>query len=246
MQGIELITSKEFERMRDETDLAIIPVGAIEIYGPHLPLGTDSIVAERIAQRVASRVKCFFIPVIPIGYSWGLMEYPGTLTVKPRTLEVYLGEVCDSLIYWGIRRILFLNTHLGNVQSINVIAEEIQRKHRVRCAQVDWWRFVKWQSEGIVETGELAHGHASETATSIMLYLLPEVVNLECVKESSPHIKDNFPDVIQYPNFKSITETGTVGNPTVATAEKGEAIVERSVNRIVDFIECGFLPFPKD
>lgn len=242
MQGIALITSKEFEEMKGETDLAIIPVGAIEIYGPHLPLGTDSIVAEKIAQLVASRIKCFLIPLVPIGYSWGLMEYPGTLTVKPRTLEYYLREVCESLIHWGIQRILFLNTHLGNVQSINVIAEEIQRRHKVRCAQVDWWRFVKVQAEGIVETGELAHGHASETATSIMLYLLPEVVKSEYLTEHPPRRKDKFLDIIQYPNFKSITETGAVGNPTVATVEKGKAIVERSVNRIIDFIEVGFSP----
>ncbi len=245
MQGIALITSKEFEEMKGKTDLAIIPVGAIEIYGPHLPLGTDSIVAEKIAQLVASRVKCFLTPLIPIGYSLGLMEYSGTLTVQPQTLECYLREVCESLIYWGIQRILFLNTHLGNVQSINMVAEEIQRKHKVQCAQVDWWRFVKGLAKGVVETGELAHGHASETATSIMLYLMPEGVKSEGLMEHHSLRKDPFPDIIQYPNFKSITETGALGNPTSATAEKGEAIVERSVNRIVDFIECGFLLLPK-
>jgi creatinine amidohydrolase len=232
-----------FDQRRRETDLVIIPTGAIEVYGPHLPLGTDTIVAEEISRLVAQKVDAIIGPTIEAGDSTSLNIFPGTLTIKPENFKAYLRDICESFIKWGFRYFLFLNTHLGNVSPINQISEDLQQIYGVKCAQIDWWRFVQPQGEGILTySGYMAHGHASECGTSIMLYLRPELVDTKKIGKTIPKndYYNIFPDIIKYPRLDFITDSGMIGDATAATAEKGKLIVEKCVNRIIQFINTSF------
>jgi creatinine amidohydrolase len=237
---VQEMTWVDFDEKRKVTDLAIIPTGAIEVYGPHLPLGSDSIVAYFIAQKLGEETGGLVFPLIPVGYSKMLADFPGTLNVEPYYLYLYLKDICGSIVNWGFKRLFFINTHLGNVPVINNIGEDLKEKYGVKCAQVDWWRFVKGPSEGVVETGDLAHGHASETGTSVMLYINENFVKREREVNTPPNVIDKYPDIIKYPSFKSISPNGIVGNPCPGSKEKGEQIIKRAIQRMAEFIKQEF------
>lgn len=232
----------EFDERRKACDTVIIPGGAIEVYGPHMPLGSDSIVSTAVCDLVAKNVNAIIGPMIEVGESAPLGLFPGTIKVKPETYSAIMKDVIDCLINWGFKNFMFINMHAGNVPIISQIARDYQRDKNVKCAQIDWWRFVQPNSEDICENrGWMAHGHASECGTSVMLYLHPEYVDFtkaECIKQDSAYGKYN--DIITYTEFGQKTPNGILGDATSASAEKGKAVIDRCVNRIVEFMKAEF------
>lgn len=234
---IKHLSWKKFVELKKGTNLVIIPSGAVEVYGPHLPLGTDTIVATRLAESVTDHVESMIGPVLEVGDSSMLDDFPGTLVVSPEHFKSYIYDVSKSLIKWGFKDFLFINSHLGNVSLINQVADQLRREPEIRCAQIDVWRFVKNHSAEITETGDLAHGHASEAGTSVMLFFAPELVDKKEAIQEWPKRTDLYPDIIQYPKFSQLTDSGTLGDATKGSFEKGKMLVERVVSRIVDFLE---------
>lgn len=230
------ISWKRFVARKQSTSLVIIPSGACEVYGPHLPLGTDTLVATKISELIADKIDSIIGPVLEVGDSRNLDEFPGTITIRPESFKQYMFDSVMSLKKWGFKDFLFMNTHLGNVPIITQISLELQRDPAMRCAQIDYWRLLKTLDKGIIESGDLAHAHASEAGTSVMMYLLPELCDIENWINEPPKTTDSFPDIIKYPLFSSKTDSGTIGNATLATVHKGEQLVDRSVNRIVEFL----------
>ncbi len=245
---IDELSWPEFDRLRKETDTVIVPLGAVEIYGPHLPMGTDGIVALELATRVAERAGALVAPLISLGESSMLLDCPGTHTIRKSTLEALVDDLCANLIRYGFKNFLFIDGHAGNVETVSYLARRYQREHGVRCAQVDWWRFAAAHSEGILElSGPMAHGHASECGTSVMLYLRPDLVDMSKaarVEPPAPAPEKNYGDFIRYLPFKDRTPNGIVGDATIASAEKGRALVERCVQRMVSFVESEFAGGP--
>ncbi|RMF85323.1 MAG: creatininase family protein [Nitrospinota bacterium] len=225
-----------FEKQTQQTDLVLLPLGAVEVYGPHLPMGTDGFVAMALATRVAERIPALVAPLIPVGYSRSLQDFPGTLNVSPEALKAYVQGICESFLLWGCRRFLFLNGHLGNVAPIAQLCEELRRVHGATCAQVDIWRFIQPLTRDLMESDTLPFGHASEAGTSVMLYLHPELVDLPAATRTPPP-PDPFPDILQTGSYREKSGTGVLGDATRGTAEKGEAIISRSVDRLVAFVE---------
>jgi len=234
---VQQMTWVDFDALRRETDLVLIPLGAVEVYGPHLPMGADGIATLALAQRVAERVPAFVAPLIPVGYSQALAEFPGTLTVRPQVLLAYTREVAESFIRWGCRRILFLNGHAGNVPYLNELALDLEAVHPVRCAQIDWWRFIQPLVADLVESDLLPHGHAGEFGTSVMLHLVPEHVRLERAVRTEPALQDEYPDVLRPQSYRALTTTGVLGDGTKGTPEKGAEVLRRATERVVAFIQ---------
>jgi creatinine amidohydrolase len=226
----------DFDAIRQETDLVIIPTGAVEVYGHHLPAGTDTIVVTHIARLVGQQLGAPVLPTLPVGFSRSLGDFPGTLNISTPTLMAYVQETAESVIAWGCKRILFINSHRGNIGPIGEVAMELQDTYDVRCAQVFWWDYVAALVTDIVDSGPHANGHASEIGTSVMLHLEPELVVRERIEDQTPTEAVPYADFIQYKGMKARSATGVVGNPAVATAEKGEEMVKRAVERIVAFV----------
>lgn len=225
-----------FVERTKETDLVLLPTGACEVYGPHLPLGSDLLVATKIAEKVATRVNAIIGPALEVGDSSALDDFPGTITIRPESYKSYLQDVVNSLVRWGLKNFLFVNGHAGNVAMINHVAQSLRERPELRCAQIDCWRFIKSQDLGIVESGEVAHGHAGEAGTSVMMYLYPELVDTSKGIDEVPKQKDLFPEIIKYSRYSTKTESGVIGYSTAATSQKGEVLVQRSVDRIVHFL----------
>lgn len=235
-----------FLERKKGTNLVIIPTGAFEVYGPHLPLGSDTLVAVKLAEMLSHRVNGLIGPTLEVGDSAMLDEFPGTITIKPESFKAYLLDIVNSLMRWGFKDFLFINAHAGNVPVISQIAYMLRNNEEIRRAQIDFWRFVKAQDQGVLESGETAHSHASEAGTSVMMYLYPDLCDTEKWVNEPKKIKDNFPEIIKYGKLSSNTQSGTVGNAMLATKDKGEVLVQRSLDRIVSFLEINWGIKPKN
>ncbi|MFT3982455.1 MAG: creatininase family protein [Lachnospiraceae bacterium] len=240
MKTIKEMTWMEFDELRKETGIAVIPIGATEVYGPHLPLGSDIIVCEEVSKRIAEKLKLLIGPSITVGDSKCLDEFPGTMVARPESFENYLMDICESLIKWGYKKFFFFNSHVTNVSLIEHICEKLTDRGFL-CAQIDWWRFVKPISVGIADfEGEKAHGHASEVGTSCMLYLREDLVVKEKMEDQESLFENPFPDFITYEDFSEYTKSGILGMASAATREKGEKIVEKAIDRIIEFLTKEF------
>lgn len=239
---INELSFTQFDEARRRTDLVIVPTGSVEVYGPHLPLGSDFLVAKAIAGRVARQTDSLVAPTLEVGEASNLLGASGTFTISRQVLENFLDEILAQLVDYGFRRFLFITGHAGNVDTVAYLSRKIERLHPVRCAQVDWWRFIQHIDDGIFDTsGYHCHGHAAEAGTSVVSYLYPPLADLSDL----PHYElakkaENFPEIIQYQLFVDKTDKGMTGDARAASPEKGRLLVERAVDRIVDFINTDF------
>ena len=241
---IKLLSSSEFAERCKTCDTVIIPVGATEVYGPHMPLGSDIIVAQAIAERVADHVNALIGPSLEVGESYSLSKYPGTLYLQPETWKAVVEDYMTSLMQWGFKKFMFINGHAGNVPIIGQLCRPLERNLGIKVAQVDWWRFTQKYALGVCDTeGWMCHGHASECGASVMLYLHPDYVNMAKAEKVTPKEGDDYEkygDFITYTVFNETTECGILGDATIATAEKGRLIVEKCVDRIVEYMRAEF------
>ncbi len=235
---IRKMPGKQYLERMSKNPLVIIPTGACEVYGPHLPMGTDLIVAKRISELVAERTDAVIAPTIECGESSALASFPCTFAMPRIILEQYLDFVLGKLLKDGAKKILFATGHAGNVDTVNYLSKKYMETYDFKMAQVDWWRFATVHNKGICDyEGYMCNGHASECGTSVMLYLFPELVDKDGYTCVDPHTDLSFSDIITLGKFTDKTYNGTVGDATVATAEKGEKIVNKCVDRIMQFVE---------
>lgn len=226
----------DFDEARQRTDILLVPFGAVEVYGPHLPMGADGIATTALANAIAAEEPALVAPLIPVGYSRNLMDFPGTLNVRPASLVAYARDIVESFIHWGSRRILFINGHAGNVAHLSALASELEAEHGVKCAQIDWWRYIQPLSEDLVEAEQLPHGHASEFGTSVMLAIAPEHVKMDRAVKTPPKQAVPYPDFIRPRRYRDMTDTGLVGDGTLGTEAKGQEVMRRATARAVEFI----------
>ncbi|MDR7420405.1 MAG: creatininase family protein [Armatimonadota bacterium] len=217
------------------TDLCLLPVGAVEAYGPHLPQGSDGLVAERLAHEVAEQVSCLVAPLVPVGFSHSLQEFPGTLSVPTAALRAYLAGIAESVLGLGVRRVVFINGHAGNVAVIADLVEELKRRYPgSRFAQVDLWRYLIPHAAPVMES-TWPQGHAAETNTSVLLALAPHLVRMDRAV-SNPPGPNRFPEILQYRSYRELAPDAVLGDATKGTAEKGRETMRRGVARLVEFL----------
>ena len=222
-----------------QTTFAIVPVGAVEVYGPHLPMGSDGLVALEASRRLAARTGAVVAPLVPVGCSQSLMSFPGTLSVEPDSLKSYLRDLCNSLVFHGIKRILFMNGHAGNVTLIGELCREFNAKG-ICCAQVDWWRAIGRVAVGIADTGDVAVGPAGENCTSVVMAVRPDLVDMSLAtkEKAKPGLGAKYPEVLVYDRpYREITASGMTGDATTATPEKGEAMINRFLDKAEAFLK---------
>ena len=233
------MTWQEAQAAFTTTDLAIIPTGAVEVYGPHLPLGSDGIVAQDLARRLARRVDAVVTPLVPVGDSRSLLSFPGTLSVSPATFRCYIQDLSASLIHWGIRRILFINGHAGNVAPVTDLGLELAPKG-IRVAQVDYWKALATMAPEILDTGSMANRHAGEIGTSALLAVRPDLVDMTRAAQVVPRptLASGHPEVaLNDIPFSALTDLGMTGDATPATAEKGEIMIARLLDKLEGFLK---------
>jgi len=239
---IRMLPWVQYKSRIAQNPTVIIPTGAVEVYGPHLPMGTDLYVADALAEAVARKTGALIAPTVELGESMGLTSFDETFTLSPAVLQGYLDELFAKLVRDGFKNFLFLTGHAGNVPIISYLVTKYLHQYDIKCAQVDVWRFLQTHSGDVLDNrGYMAHGHASECGTSMMLYLHPEVVDKSAITKTDPGPAGaGFTDFITYRRLKNRTAIALSGDAESATAEKGEKLFEIAVARILTFMEENF------
>ncbi len=218
-------------------------MGAVEQHGHHLPLDIDSYDADYLARRVAAgcgEPRPLVLPLIPYGVSYHHEDFPGTLSVSNETLARLVYEVGMSAARNGIRKLVIINGHGGNAATLNFAAQTINRDaHIFTC--VDSGETSDTDVEAMTETpGDV---HAGEIETSTALALRPHLVRMEeaeaCVQRFSSRFLDFASErsVDWYARTQKLSESGVMGDPTKASAEKGEKIWRVMIDHLVELVE---------
>jgi creatinine amidohydrolase len=229
------LTSRQFADLSRES-VCVLPIGAIEQHGPHLPVATDYLIAMAIAERLddACGGKLLVMPGVSVTCSAHHLAFPGTLSIEHNSFLNIVTQIVESAAKHGFRRFFLLNAHGGNMAIGGVVAEQLSAKLPA-CEVVftTWFRAAGQQLRPLVEGEFPAVGHACEFETSIIMAIRPELVDHDAIADDGIAPKSELlhadllsggPAVLSLP-FDKITKNGAWGKPTLASAEKGEAIL---------------------
>jgi len=241
MTRLDRLTWPAVQEYLEGDDRALVVVGSTENNGPHLPLGTDTLAADVVAEKAARRTGVLIAPTIPWGNSSVNMHFAGTITLEPNVLGDVVRGICSSLAFHGFRRFALVTGHYGNVWPVASVAETL-RDQGILVAQLDLWRTVERDCRDLVVTKQMPFGHGGEMMTSIdeaaggapdrerMSVELPdEAYGLKYYR--------SYPAVMGFSAWDDVTETGGVGDPTGATAEAGQEALDRVASALVELLE---------
>jgi creatinine amidohydrolase len=224
-------------------DTAILPCGAIEQHGPHLPLDVDYFDADYMARKVADACqdpKPFVLPPIPYGVSYHHRQFKGTICVGNNSLSALVYDIGMSLAENGIKKLVILNGHGDNAPTLNYAAQMINRDAKIFVC-VETGETSDVDLYGLIETHNDIHAGEIETSTS--LAIRPELVDMEKAVDDTLDLDNEFLDftsdrgVSWYVHTKTLTKSGVMGNATLASAEKGHKMWEIMIRKMAEFVE---------
>ena len=249
----EKLTWPEIEDAVDARQVCIVPCGAVEQHGPHLPLDVDLVCPGGIARGVGEQMpdKVKVLPIVAYGYTGHVMDFPGTINNDFEHFQHHVLDIAKSLAYHGFKKIILLNGHGSNMPNLDLVARRANLETDAECVNIGWWHlltvdkefFPRWRQSKF--PGGCAH--ACELETSLYMYLDGDNVRMDKIKngdisynlEDSPFMwVDLFAagpaTVISWTS--SYSETGVLGEPELATPEKGREVYEESVKQLGRFI----------
>jgi len=209
--------------IKKKKQIGIIPVGSIEQHGSHLPISTDSDIVTEIATKLSERINGVLLPTITYGISDEHFPF-FNLSIKKSTLSKILEDLCESLIKNGISRILIINGHYGNLNSLRSF-EKKQRKNR-RIEIFSYWKYMEKEFD-----------HAGNVETSIML-AISKNVNMKKAKkgfQTNGMSKQEISKInkLAQKSFPKVTGNGVWGDPTKSSARLGRKIIKEVVDNLV-------------
>jgi creatinine amidohydrolase len=228
--------------------IAVLPLAAVEQHGPHLPLGVDSFIAEAylasVRKILPDELPVTFLPVQMIGVSLEHVGFSGTLTLSAATAIACWTEVGESLARAGLRKLVLVTSHGGNVAAMELVARDLRVRHGMLVVTASWQRFGF--PDGTFSDEEKKHGiHGGDIETSLMLAARPETVRTDKAANATPAtlaMAHEFKWLAAYrpAGFAWMTQdlntTGAVGNATLASAAKGEAALVHGAKSFVELL----------
>jgi len=243
------LSSRDFAGLDPERMVAILPVGAVEQHGPHLPVRVDCAINAGIVARAVDMMPPDFpalvLPMTPVGKSDEHLGFPGTLTLSHETLGRVWYEIGESVYRAGIRKIVFFNSHGGQLHTLGIVTRDLRVRLGMFAVSAMWSRMI--DKSDLYDAAENKHGiHAGTSETSVMLHLHPDLVDMSKA--------DNFvPLSVQIEReSKMLTPEGAVsfgwaaqdlhasgacGDASRATADLGKVTVERAAEKLIALID---------
>lgn len=255
-------TDAEIERARNEDWLVLVPLGAIEQHGPHLPVGTDIAIASRVAVDVAERLgRTLVAPSISWGYSAAHMDFASTISLRPETLTRVLEDVCDSLAHHGFRRIAIVSAHATNRPVATLFVREFMTRHGLRIVYLHYSDFGKTEFGRVRDSPLGGEMHGGEFETSLQLHLNPELVRIDAmvaervdpvrhfgISTAGSDMLEAGTVTIGY-DVKTSFPNGVMGDPLTSTAEKGAlvytAVIDGVSGALEEYRNADFDRFPR-
>jgi creatinine amidohydrolase len=233
---IETLTWEEAEPLLKADPLIVIPIGAgSKEHGLHLPLGTDRIMADYLARRLAERVPCVILPTVTYGYYPHFTAFPGSLHLEAATFGAMVREIILSMVRHGPRRYFILNTGVSTFPVLEIVARDLDRVHRLLVGVTRIGELGRARAAGLLQQSK--GSHADEHETSIMLAIAPEVVRQDRLTAEIPDRPDSpgvfVPAAYHREPGPGYSATGVYGDATLAGLDKGRAIVEAIVDDLV-------------
>ncbi|MGO4437009.1 creatininase family protein [Rhizobium sp. RAF56] len=228
--------------------IAVLPLGAHEQHGPHLPFDTDTLIAagivERLAHRLPNDLPVTFLPVEPVGYSIEHMDVEGT---KSLTFEAGIDRwlaIAAGLADLGIRKLVMLNAHGGNAPLMTIVATEARVRFNMLAVATSWTRFGV--PPEVISPEEKAIGiHGGDIETSVMLALHPDKVDMAKAADfpsrqadfarDYKHLRAYGPHAFGW-TMSDLNSRGVAGNAAAATGEKGERLIAHAVEGLVELL----------
>ncbi len=232
--------------------IAVLPVGSLEQHGRHLAINTDNVLGDAVAEAAVRGAALRGVPVLlcpPLhyGYTMHNMDFPGTMTLRTETLLAVGVDLVTSLVHHGCRKIVLLNSHGSNWSILDLISRQVMNRHpEVLVAAIFPIKMAAAELEALREakqTGGMSHG--CELETSLMLHLRPELVEMDkaVYDVSQPDSRFYWRDILRGSRGVALADltrhasrTGLVGDPTVATAEKGRRFFDLIVAATIEFL----------
>ncbi len=239
----ESLTWEELEERLKIVDTAILPCGAIEQHGRHLPVDIDYFDAVYLARKVAeacSEPKPFVLPPIPYGVSYHHEDFKGTLSVTNNALSAFVYDIGMGLARNGIKKLIILNGHGDNAPTLHYAAQMINRDAKIFVC-VDTGETSDVDISHLITTPNDIH--AGEIETSTTLAIRPEMVKMDKAVNETLAFGSKFLDfdydqsVNWYVRTSKISESGVMGDATKATADKGMKMWEIMIQQLVKFVE---------
>jgi creatinine amidohydrolase len=229
--------------------IAVLPVAAVEQHGPHLPLGVDSYIAEAYVARVLpllpADLPATFLPVQKIGQSDEHRAFPGTLSFSAQTIIGAYTEIGESLYRCGVRKLVIVTSHGGNVAAVDLVARDLRVRLKMLVVTCAWHRFG--YPSGTFERMEQRHGvHAGDVETSLVLAHKPDTVRMERAVPAVPVTVEMAEDFKWLSAFRPVGfgwmtqdlhPSGAVGDATPATAQKGEQALDHGARAFVELLQ---------
>lgn len=244
-----LMSDAEIQAADTSDWIAVLPLGAHEQHGPHLPFETDTIIAKgmacALAERVSEHIPVTFLPVEPVGYSIEHMDFEGSKTFSfDEAVKRWVG-IGEKLHAQGIRKMMILNAHGGNSPLMTIVATELRVRFNMFCVATSWTRFVV--AGDVVSHEEKAFGiHGGDIETSVVLALAPQTVNMdkvenfsnyqELLSQENKHLRAYGPHAFGW-KAQDLNAQGVNGDASAATPAKGEALIAQAANGLSELIE---------
>jgi creatinine amidohydrolase len=219
---------------------AIFGVGSCESHGRHLPMGTDAMFPTEVGKRVAQALgDTIVIPTVPYGMSMHYSSIGPCLTLSYETEVAVLRDVLESIVKMGIYQIFVMNGHDGNIPAIEMASRQVKHKYpEVHIGVLYcWWNLSNTELAKEFEVWN-GLGHAGEGETSAMLVTRPDLVDMNYAQGRVPQFPYEDQGFIQTIwEFGELTEFGATGDPSKATTEKGQKIMDYVVGQIVTYFQ---------
>lgn len=243
------LTSPEFAGLDPERTVAVLPVGAIEQHGPHLPVAVDTCLLEAILReglaRMPAGLPILVLPTSAVGKSDEHRDFPGTLTLSAETLAHVWTETGAAVRRAGVRKLLIFNSHGGQPQVAQIVARALRVEHGMLAVTANW--FSWGLPDGLFDPAEIRHGiHGGAVETAMMLAVRPDLVDHVAMADFVPV---TVADDLDFPRLRALGAAGVgwqaqdlhregvCGNAAAATAEAGQAVIEHAASCLVELVE---------
>ena len=228
--------------------IAVLPLAATEQHGPHLPLGTDVMIAQaylaRVRESLPDDVPATFLPVQPLGISTEHIDYPGTLTLPTEVALKSWTSIGEGVARAGVRKLVIITSHGGNSAAMTLVAQDLRAHHKLFAVTTSWARLS--DAEQLFPADEVRHGiHGGAVETSIMLARYADQVRVEAIADfpsTSVAMEEEYRWLsTQRPapfawQAQDLHASGAVGNATLATPEKGEQLIEQGARAFCELL----------
>jgi len=234
----------DFDTLPDTT-IAVLPLGATEQHGPHLPFSVDTALTEAVLAQVDTECATLQLPTLSVTKSDEHARHPGTLTLSSDTLLALLRDICSSVARAGIDRVVFFNGHGGNTALLEIAAREARIADNLICAHTSWFNFA--DLSGFDPTALAYDLHAGDTETSAMLAIRPDLVDMEQATNFPTAMRDweqagHATGLTGQPArpgwiIDDLNADGALGNASAATTQRGKVLVDSAAAGFARWLE---------